>query len=143
LSQDNLTPPENLKQPMGLRILLVEDDTDAAATMAALLGFYGHDVEIVGDGPNALRMAEIKPPDVVLLDIGLPGMDGYEVARRLRQRRTKRILLIAISGYGREAPERLSSYEAGIDLHLTKPVPAEELASFLARFQAVAPPRAH
>jgi CheY-like chemotaxis protein len=128
-------------RPKGLRILLVEDDPDLAETTARIVSTAGHEVQLCSDGPSALRAAQEEPPDVVLLDIGLPGMDGYEVARRLRQQPPGlRPLLIALTAYGRDTEERLKSYQAGIDLHLTKPVGAEELQHFLQCYQAVVTP---
>jgi CheY-like chemotaxis protein len=118
-----------------LRILIAEDDNDSAESLALVLRLEGHLVHIAPDGPTAIELAEFHTPDVILLDIGLPRMDGYEVARELQQRRTpRRPLLIAITGHGQRA-ERLRAYEAGCDLHLTKPVAPEELLSLLARFQ--------
>jgi CheY-like chemotaxis protein len=128
-------------EPEGLHILLVEDDRNVAETMAALLGLSGHAVRLSADGPSALAAARDEPPDVVLLDIGLPGIDGYEVARRLRQQPTeRRPLLIAITGRGQDAEERLNSYRAGIDLHLTKPVSPDELLLYLRHYQEVTAP---
>jgi DNA-binding response OmpR family regulator len=117
-----------------LRLLIVEDNADAAESLGMLLKLDGHAVRITLDGATALQAAESDSPDVVLLDLGLPGMDGYEVARRLRQLKTsKRPLLIAVTGRRRK-DERVHSYEVGIDLHLTKPVRIEELRGFLDRF---------
>src|SRR4051812_25487406 len=101
-----------------LRVLVVEDEPDTAASLAFLLKLQGYQAEAVGDGLAALEAARVTPPDVVLLDIGLPAMDGYELARRLRDEHLfKRPLLIAISGYGDES-DRRRCLEAGIDLHL-------------------------
>ena len=121
-----------------LRILLVEDDGDSAETLAVLLRIYGHEVQVARDGPTALRLAADQPPDVGLLDLGLPGgMDGYEVARRLREQEADKLpLLIAVTGYGRHEDRRRSK-EAGIHLHLLKPVDGEALNRLLQRFQAV------
>jgi CheY-like chemotaxis protein len=120
-----------------LRILLVEDDGDSAETLAVLLRIYGHEVQVARDGPTALRLAADQPPDVALLDLGLPGMDGYEVARRLREREAdKLLLLIAVTGYGRDEDRRRSK-EAGIHLHLLKPVDGEALNRLLERFKAI------
>jgi two-component system, chemotaxis family, CheB/CheR fusion protein len=124
----------------GLRVLLVEDDAVAANSLAHLLKLEGCRVETAADGPLALETAKAQQPDVVLLDLGLPGMDGYEVARLLLQQKSgKRPLLIAVTGFGGES-ERLRSYEVGIDLHLTKPVSIEELRHFLGRFQTLRRP---
>jgi CheY-like chemotaxis protein len=116
---------------MRLRILLAEDHPDCAATTARLLGLWGHEVEIATDGPSALQAALARRPDVVLLDIALPGMDGWAVAKRLHERADgTRPLLVAISGYGSESDRRQSS-ASGIDVHLTKPVDPEELKRVL------------
>ena len=122
----------------GLRVLVVEDDPDTAQTWVWLLQALGHQAEAVPDGPAALQAMDAGPPDAILLDLGLPGMSGYEVARRLREHQDclPRPLIIAVTGLGDEA-ERLRSYEVGIDLHLVKPVRPEELKGFLDRFQRV------
>src|SRR3954469_13716392 len=117
----------------GLRVLVVEDLADASETLAMLLRLEGHDVWVAADGPAALRLAGECDPDVVLLDICLPGFDGWEVARRLRgQPLRKRPLLVAVTGYGRECDQQCSA-EAGIDLHLVKPVDPEALLGLLQR----------
>ena len=104
------------------RILLVEDNADSAELVSALLEMEGHEVVIAPDGPAALQVAVEYNPDVVLLDIGLPGMDGYEVGRRLRQEpRLAGKILVALPGYGREEDLRRSR-ETGFDDHLVKPV---------------------
>jgi CheY-like chemotaxis protein len=120
-----------------LRVLVVEDEPDTAQTWVWLLEHLGHNVAMAGDGPAALRAAEACRPDVVLLDLGLPGMSGYEVAAELRRAKDgPRPLLIAVTGFSADA-QRLHSYEVGVDLHLVKPVEVEELQVFLERFQAV------
>jgi CheY-like chemotaxis protein len=119
----------------GLHILVVEDNTDCATSTAVLLRMYGHEVEVALSGADAMKSVQSRRPDVVLLDIGLPQMDGYEVARRLRQLGgDKALFLIAVSGWG---PDRQRTAEAGIDVHLLKPVGPEYLRSILARFAAV------
>ncbi len=121
-------------QPDGLHILVVEDNVDCAKSTAMLLRHYRHDVEVVLNGTDALEAAKAKRPDVVLLDIGLPRMDGYEVARRLKRLPgAKAPLLIAITGFGQEGDRRQSA-EAGIDVHLLKPVEPEYLRRLLERF---------
>jgi CheY-like chemotaxis protein len=124
----------------GLRVLVVEDDADLAAGLAGWLGRLGHEVRVAEDGPAALRAAEATSPDVMLLDIGLPGMDGYEVAARVHRELApampKAPLLIAVSGRAGEEDRRRSG-EAGIDLHLTKPVDAALLSGLLRRFQNI------
>lgn len=122
----------------GLHVLLVEDHADSAASMATLLRMNGHAVRVASDGPAALEEAQEVQPDVVLLDIGLPGdMDGYEVARRLQEQKTeKRPLLVAVTGFSSEADRRYSA-EVGIDLHLAKPADVDDLLRLLKRFQGI------
>src|SRR5262249_28359161 len=115
----------------GLRILLVEDNRDAADSLALMLSLYGHEVRVARDGPSGLAAAREDTFDVILMDIGLPGMDGWEVARRIRSQPVlPRPCIIAVSGYGQEA-ERKRSYEAGMDLHLVKPLDLRELERIL------------
>jgi DNA-binding response OmpR family regulator len=123
-----------------LRVLVVEDDADTAASMAMLLQLYMHDVQLAKDGAAALRAVQEGQPDVVLLDIGLPKLDGWQLAKEIRgHSRDKRPFLIAISGYGSQS-DQMRSQEAGIDLHLVKPVEPEVLQQILRRFQTVAMP---
>jgi signal transduction histidine kinase len=116
----------------GRRVLVVEDNADAADSLALLLRATGYEVRVVGDGPAALEAAPGFRPDVVLLDIGLPKMDGYEVARRLRRDpATGDVLLVALSGYGQDE-DRRRSHAAGFDAHFVKPVELEKLQALLA-----------
>ena len=108
------------------RVLVVDDNVDAANSIAKILGLFGHDVRCAYDGLSALAQAETVRPDVIVLDIGLPGMDGYEVARRLRAGKFARTPLIALTGYGQDE-DRARSRDAGFDYHLTKPVDPEVL----------------
>jgi CheY-like chemotaxis protein len=104
------------------RVLVVDDNRDAADSLAMLLQLDGHEVHIAHDGPAALAAAGEFAPQVVMLDIGLPGLDGYGVARALREQPgTRDILLVAISGYGQEEDRQLS-HEAGFDYHFVKPI---------------------
>jgi PAS domain S-box-containing protein len=104
------------------RVLVVDDNTDAAETLALMLQLAGHDTRTAPDGPSALALARTFRPEVVLLDIGLPGMDGHEVARRLRQERgCGGLLLIAVTGYG-QAADKQQAREAGFDHYLVKPI---------------------
>ncbi|MGZ5259903.1 MAG: hybrid sensor histidine kinase/response regulator, partial [Burkholderiales bacterium] len=113
------------------RILVVEDNEDARGMMHAMLTLEGHSVRTAADGATALEQAETWQPDVVLMDIGLPDMIGYDVARRMRQSRLDgHVKLVAITGYGQAQDER-RAYEAGFDLHLTKPVSADLLRNVL------------
>ena len=114
------------------RVLLVDDNADARESLAMLLRLWGHELRPVPDGTAALEDAERFRPDVVLLDIGLPGLSGYEVARRLRRLPgLAGALLVAVSGYGQDE-DRRKSQEAGIDNHLTKPVDPDALQAILA-----------
>jgi two-component system CheB/CheR fusion protein len=108
------------------RVLVVDDNAGAAQTLARLVSqLWGHQVEIVHDGEAALRQAEMFRPDVVLLDIGLPGMDGYEVAARMRaDAATRDSLLVALTGYGQDS-DRQRALQAGFDEHLVKPASVE------------------
>jgi signal transduction histidine kinase/ActR/RegA family two-component response regulator len=113
------------------RVLVVDDNRDAAESLAQLLKLKGHEVRAVFDGPSALDAARTYQPDVILLDIGLPRMDGYEVARRLRdQPECCKTCLVALTGYGREEDRRRSE-QAGFDFHLVKPVEPAELHDML------------
>jgi CheY-like chemotaxis protein len=120
-----------------LQVLVVEDHEDTASSLAMLLRLNGYEVKVAADGPSALRAVQESPPDVVLLDIGLPQMDGWAVARQIRkQTGWKRPLLVAISVYGAEADQRRSQ-EVGMDLHLVKPVDPETLVHVLERFESI------
>lgn len=115
----------------GRRILIIDDNADAAMTTQMLLQLRGHTVQTAVDGPSGLNAAMIFKPEVIFLDIGLPGMDGYEVARRLRQLpETKSVLLIALSGYG-QAEDLRKAKEAGFDRHLLKPADTNQLQSLI------------
>jgi CheY-like chemotaxis protein len=109
------------------RLLVVDDNRDAAETLREVLQAYGYVTQVAYDGPSGLEAAKSFRPDVALVDIGLPAMDGYEVARRIRQLPELRaIRLIAVTGYG-QASDRQRSAQAGFDCHLVKPVDLAEL----------------
>ncbi|MFO0890685.1 MAG: ATP-binding protein [Isosphaeraceae bacterium] len=113
------------------RVLVVDDNQDSAATLGRLLQVLGTDVQIAHDGPTALEMVEGYSPDVVFLDLGMPGMDGLEVARRIRQSSPSRsIVLIALTGWGQHG-DRLRTRDAGFDHHLVKPANMSALQSLL------------
>jgi PAS domain S-box-containing protein len=116
-----------------LRVLLVEDHRDTAESFQMLLRIQGHEVRVVADGVEAVDVFEAWAPDVAFVDIGLPGIDGLEVARRIRPRADGRAWLVAISGYGRDVDKRRAA-EAGFDRHLTKPVDLDAVVSLLADF---------
>jgi CheY-like chemotaxis protein len=121
--------------PVPCRVLVVDDNVDAARTMAMLLELEGYQVECAFDGQHALDCVRDRPPDALLLDIGLPRLDGLEVARRLRAQSgeaARKRLLVAVSGYGRDQ-DRAQALQAGFDLHFTKPADPEQLLQVLAR----------
>jgi signal transduction histidine kinase/CheY-like chemotaxis protein len=121
-----------------VRVLVVEDNVDAAESLATLLRVWGHDVQVVHDGLEALEAASESRPEVVLLDIGLPGLDGYQVARRLREDvGLDSSLLVAMTGYG-QPEDRRRSREAGIHHHFVKPVEPLVLRNLLADVAAPA-----
>ena len=122
----------SLPVPSLRRVLVVDDNADSAETMAEMLKLWGHEVQTAHDGPAALEAARAQQPDAVLLDLGLPLMDGYETARRLRQEGLGGKLLVAVTGFG-TAEDRRRSAEAGFDTHLTKPVSPEALRQVLLR----------
>ena len=125
-----VAPPAGAGQ--ALRILVVDDNQDSAISMTLLLELQGHEVHVAHAGVTALRVASDKRPDVILLDIGMPGMNGYEVARQLRaQDCFADTLLVAITGYGR-ASDVKQTESAGFDHHLVKPVDYEKLQAVLA-----------
>jgi signal transduction histidine kinase/CheY-like chemotaxis protein len=120
------------------RILLIDDNVDLTTTMSALLRLGGHEVAVCCDGPTGIEAATELQPEVILVDIGLPGMNGYEVANRLRQMPLfDRTMLVAVTGYG-QADDRRRAREAGFDHHLVKPVFFEALQQLLAGPELVA-----
>jgi CheY-like chemotaxis protein len=123
---------------------VVDDNVDAAVSLAKILSrMYDQEVRVAHDGPSALDAAEEFRPEAVILDIEMPGMDGHEVARRLRGRpELEGVLLIALTGWGQE-DDRRRSKEAGFDYHLAKPVESEVLLGLLAAPRAVAPHLSH
>jgi signal transduction histidine kinase len=135
--QSSSSPTEKAK-PTGpcLRVLVVDDSVDTAESVMMLLQACGHDVCIAHDGPTALQLALDYRPDVVLLDIGLPGLDGFEVAKRLRQQSAlNNVVLVAITGYG-QVSDGQRSQEAGFDHHLVKPVDFAKVENILATISA-------
>jgi len=113
------------------RILVVDDNVDAAESIALILRLSGYEAACVFDGPAALDAANDYPPDVFVLDIGLPGMTGYELARKLRQQpRFRKTPIVAVTGYG-QYDDRQKSRQAGFDYHLTKPVNPDVLQVLL------------
>jgi PAS domain S-box-containing protein len=124
-------PTRRAARGLSLRVLVVDDNRDAADSMGLVLARAGAEVEVVHDGATALDRVERFHPALVLLDIGMPGMDGYEVARRIRARPALQgIQLVALTGWG-QAEDRLRSREAGFDHHLIKPAGIDELCALL------------
>jgi CheY-like chemotaxis protein len=112
------------------RVLVVEDNRDCRETLCFLLTLAGFQVEQAGDGQEGVRKALAWRPEVAVVDIGLPLLDGYEVARRLREALGRRILLIALTGYG-QPEDQHRAFAAGFDHHLTKPANPDELVRLL------------
>ena len=113
------------------RVLIVEDNKDAGEMYRILIELYGHEVLVAENGARGLEMLKVARPDIALVDIGLPGMDGYEIARRFRaEPDSDRVYLVALTGYGQ--PEDVKrAREAGFDTHLLKPVDPDALAKVL------------
>jgi CheY-like chemotaxis protein len=120
------------RPPRRRRVLVVEDNADARETLRRLLEFQGHEVRVAVDGEAALQALRAEPVEVALIDIGLPGMDGYELARRIRAEidREAKMVLAAVTGYGLPEDRRRSA-AAGFDAHLIKPLDLEALAALL------------
>ena len=120
------------KEKKPRRIMLVDDNEDSAQMTAILLKLEGHDVTVAHNGPSAIKQVNAVLPDILLLDIGLPGMDGYELARKLRDLpETRNAVFIALTGYG-QPEDRRNSENAGYDHHLVKPIEPTELIDLIA-----------
>jgi CheY-like chemotaxis protein len=115
---------------MGRRILIVDDNENARSGLAHILGGLGHHVSIAANGVEALRLAPACLPEVVILDLGMPEMNGLEAGRRLREEFGPGLLLIALTGWGQER-HREWTREAGFDVHLVKPVDLDQLTFIL------------
>jgi CheY-like chemotaxis protein len=131
-------PDSNGAEKRGRRILLADDNQDALDSLAALLQCDGHEVHTAADGLEAFELAASWRPEVMLLDIGMPKLDGYEVARRVRaQPWGSDTVLIALTGWGQDE-DRRRSQEVGFNSHLVKPLDLDALAKLLARMPAAA-----
>jgi DNA-binding response OmpR family regulator len=120
----------------GLDVLVADDNTDFSDSFAALLRIEGHRVRVCYDGDAAMTSAMAQPPDVAFLDIGMPGLNGFELATRLRARQaTRRSVLIAVTGWGQES-DRQRVLDAGFDLHWVKPIDTEQALALLRKFDA-------
>ena len=127
LDADSATPVRTVLTPHRLKILVVDDNRDAAESLSMLLELKGHEVRRAYDGENALQLAEDFRPEMVLLDLGMPKMNGYEACRRIRDHAWgAQMTLIAVTGWGQE-DDRRKSTAAGFDGHLVKPVDPETL----------------
>ena len=124
------------------RILVVDDNHDAATTLARLLKLLGHQVDTAQDGLEAVARAETFRADVILMDIGMPRLDGYEAARRIREQvHLQPLKLVALTGWGHEEHRRRSA-ESGFDAHILKPVDVQALETLLAGWGAEETPKA-
>ena len=136
LSESTIERADVQTQVTPFRILVVDDNVDSAEAMTASLRMEGHHADVAYDGETAISKAKNSELDAVLLDIGLPGLSGLDVARVLRTLpETQHALLIALSGYG-QLEDRQRSFEAGLDHHLTKPVDPRTLSSLLVSLQS-------
>ena len=135
-------PPVSDAVPIGARearagrsrIVIVEDNDDARDMLKALLALEGHEVHEAPDGPSGIEMVETVDPEIAFIDLGLPGIDGYEVTRRLRAGRGKDVFLVALSGYG-QSEDRRRAIEAGFNMHVVKPIDPDRLASVIRSLQ--------
>jgi PAS domain S-box-containing protein len=129
--QAGITVTREALPPSARRVLIADDNRDAAESLAMLLRMDGHEVTVAYDGPQALALLAQAQPDVALLDIGMPGLNGYEVARRIRQAPLGRgITLIAVTGWGQDR-DKAQAHQAGFDHHFTKPVDPSRLSELL------------
>jgi DNA-binding response OmpR family regulator len=140
LSEESIEPVHDKACPPR-RILVVDDNRDSADSLALLLNLQGHEVEAVYDGLSAVHTAERFAPEVVLLDRGLPILDGIEACRRIREKSWGRnMVIVALTGWGQEE-DRRRSREAGFDEHLVKPVSNDALRKLLSQFPPLPNPR--
>jgi CheY-like chemotaxis protein len=137
----HLSADRESRSAAGLDILIAEDNQDGAQSLAHILRRAGHNVRVVGDGQSAVAAALIDPPDVILMDIGLPRMDGWEAALRIRNGLGGRAcLMLAVTGYDRPA-DHLRSHEVGFQMHLAKPVDPDDLVALLENYRPPAESR--
>jgi CheY-like chemotaxis protein len=128
--------PNQTSSTPGLRLLIVDDNRDAAISLAMLLKLKANDVQVVHDGPSALKAAAQFHPDLIFLDIGMPGMDGYEVARRIRRTPgLEKTVLAALTGWGQQEDRRRTA-EVGFDHHLVKPPEPKLIDALLASLKS-------
>jgi CheY-like chemotaxis protein len=128
--------PATRASEVGQRVLVVDDNADGAEMLATMLALLGHEAMTAHDGPEALAAARSFGPDVVFLDIGLPEMDGYEVAKRLRADAVlAKAHLVALTGWGSE-DDKKRTLDAGFDMHLTKPIEPSALTQVFAKLSS-------
>ena len=120
----------NAENDKKIRVVVADDNQDSAEMMKALLEIDGHEVEVAFDGLSAAELIARIAPDAAVLDIGMPGIDGYEVARRVRASSGNTVYLVAVTGWGQES-DRKRAREAGFDAHLTKPANPDEIRRLL------------
>jgi CheY-like chemotaxis protein len=129
---DEQKPSVAVARPSGrCRVLVADDIPDAAEMMRVMIEIMGHDVRVAADGVQAVAIAQEFAPQIALLDIGMPRMDGYEAARRIRSALGRRVYLVALTGWGQEEDQR-RAYAAGFDGHVTKPAEPVVLESLIA-----------
>jgi CheY-like chemotaxis protein len=135
---DSAAPPGSAEAPPRLKILVVDDNRDVATSLSMLLDLMGHEVRVAYDGEKAVQLAGEFRPQIVLLDLGMPNVDGYETCRRIRGHGWGAdMTLIAVSGWGQDEDRRKSA-TAGFDAHLVKPVSPETLAELSSRLHSPA-----
>jgi signal transduction histidine kinase/CheY-like chemotaxis protein len=131
-------PPADGRRQGGRRVLVIEDNPDGRETLRMMLEMWGHHVEVAADGQQGVEQALALRPEVALVDIGLPLLDGYEVARQVRAALGRNIFLVALTGYGQPHDHR-RAFEAGFDAHLVKPAEPEELHELLEQLSLPGP----
>jgi CheY-like chemotaxis protein len=125
----------NVSDSASLKIVLAEDNADLSESMSLLLRMRGYEVEVAYDGIGAVELATDFLPDVALLDIGMPGLNGYEAAREIRRQMGKRVVLVALTAWGRDSDKRAAA-EAGFDHHFVKPVDLQAIEKLLSEVAA-------
>jgi CheY-like chemotaxis protein len=131
VTMERRAPRAEPPQAAPLRILVADDNRDAADSLQRILALYGHEVRVAYDGASAVSVGDAFRPRVAILDIAMPGTNGYEVARALRTRHGGEVTLVALTGWGQDADRRRAA-EAGFDHHLTKPIDPHTLNALLA-----------
>ena len=131
MSQGPQQPKPPMTVPEKRRILVVDDNHDSADSLAALLSLGGHETHTANDGEHAISEAAKLRPDVILLDIGMPGMDGYQTCRKIRSALGQEVVIVAVTGWGQEQ-DKDEAYRAGFNAHLTKPADPAALEHLLA-----------